>query len=199
MFGDFFKFIKDNAMPIVSVIATSLLAIYTTRKNISINDKMKLLEIKSNKQLQIESFNRELNGKMMFELLDEWLDFLFDQENPRYKQKIDMDKPDYMKFLNDFNRRTVLFGSGDTISIYGKYMKFNYNGTSETYGAEKYLVLITFVSAMISSLKKDFTGVESGIMDYIDIKITDAYLHEGTIQKLYESMDLKKYGIQLRA
>lgn len=90
----------------------------------------------------------------------------------------ELESPDGMKKLRDMQTRILMYGSSRTVKIYTLMMQHNYqlnenknlSPEEQSYISKKTLV---YFSAVIASLKEDFTGYKIDNDDILKTTITD--------------------------
>lgn len=136
---------------------------------------------KSSKELQREIYFREISGKDVRDLFSEWLDLLIDTDAK-------------VKSLNKTNnilkliKKTILYGSAETIKICGLFMNHIYSLKSESDADDNQTLIsgneqkerdlnnittLIYVNRIICSLKTDFTGQGVKADDLFKIRLTD--------------------------
>lgn len=139
---------------------------------------------KNNRQLQIESYFKQLGGKKQEEILSKWADFLTNMEETlnKYTKKDEKSKTRLMELMHD----TIMYGSDRTIK-YVAYFRMQAsqdveknNDQRENYENQKYVVIM---ACIVSSLKEDFTGYKIDPLDLLKIIISDYDEYEAIYQK----------------
>lgn len=137
--------------------------------------KVEKLRGTNEKNLQIESYFRQISGKDIQEMFQKWLT-LIEEINENKKNNIDL-----KKYISDLQTKTFMYGSSETIQILTSMMQLIYennrveNKIEIKFGEAKetdYRLLI-YISYLIASLKKDFTGYEIKPVDFLEAKIKD--------------------------
>lgn len=154
---------------IFRLVVTGLLvlAVYYI-KEIPKMTRDKLLEerkFQNSKDLQIESYFRQIGGSALQDVFDEWTSMLVDNSamNKYIDEKSGADR------LNNLIQRTIMYGSTKTINLLANYQQFNYAGDGKNDKA------MFYIASIISSLKYDFTGNEVLPMKLLEVKITDLH------------------------
>lgn len=121
----------------------------------------------NSRNLQVESFFREVSGLKLEEILGEWTSMLTDAK--RFALKTPEE-------INDMIKRLLLYGSEESIRRGAIFQQYNYTTMvkhSERTKDYDPAVLVYLVAYLIQQLKKDFTGYEIDPDDIIKMKITD--------------------------
>lgn len=133
--------------------------------------KVEQTRASNSQELQREAYFREIGGKDLVRLLEDWVAFLYDADNKT--KGFDADG------AIDLISRTAIYGSTRTILLCSNYTTDLYNGRLEQdsnedddldYGTAKTLLHHAFI---ISSLKFDFTGYEVDPLRLLQMKISD--------------------------
>lgn len=133
--------------------------------------KVEQTRASNSQELQREAYFREIGGKDLVRLLEDWVAFLYDMDNKA--DEFDADG------AIDLISRTAIYGSTRTILLCSNYTSDLYNGGLEqnsnedeelNYGTAKTLLYHAFI---VSSLKFDFTGYEVDPLRLLQMKISD--------------------------
>lgn len=133
--------------------------------------KVEQTRASNSQELQREAYFREIGGKDLVRILEDWVAFLYDADNKT--KGFDADG------AIDLISRTTIYGSTRTILLCSNYTTDLYNGRLEQdsnedddldYGTAKTLLHHAFI---ISSLKFDFTGYEVDPLRLLQMKISD--------------------------
>lgn len=120
-------------------------------------------EYKSNHDLQIESYFRQVSNNELEKLLSKWTYFITDMDNASKE----MDSDSGQKMLKELERKTIMYGSPRTVYTLAAMQYFIYSKENNSYK------LMMYMATIACSLKKDFTGYEINPISLIEIKITD--------------------------
>lgn len=145
---------------------------------------------KSSKELQREIYFREISGKDVRDLFSEWLDLLIDTDA---KVKSLEKTNNILKLI----KRTILYGSAETVKICSLFMNHIYGTKSVSDGNDNQnliseneqkeerdvnnIITLIYVNRIICSLKRDFTGQDVTTDDLFKIRITDFNEFENTV------------------
>lgn len=150
-----------------TILGVLLLFILAAIKNIP-NHMYKLFEEryknKNNRQLQIESFFKQISGSKQEEVLSTWTNFLTDMENTT--KKYTADTKEGKKLFRNLMHDTLMYGSPRTIKYVGAFKSCNSRDLKD----QKQVVLM---ACIICSLREDFTGYRNSPLDLLKICITD--------------------------
>ena len=125
--------------------------------------------------IQIESYFRQISGKDIQDVFQKWIT-LIDEMNGNERADKEL-----KKYLLDLQTKTLMYGSGKTTKIFTSMMQLTYennkpeNKIELNFGKKKdpdYRLLI-YVSYLVASLKKDFTGYDIEPIDFLEARITD--------------------------
>lgn len=125
----------------------------------------------STRELQVDNYYRSISGEKMEQLFSEWTDVLMDLS------KIMQNQPKFHSMIKDL----MMYGSEDTIQFGAVYMQYTY-GLTKNNDKNKAFVLMYLGAALISSLKKDFTGYEIKPDELIKMKFKDILKKENKIK-----------------
>lgn len=145
----------------------------------------KKYEQKGNKQLQIESYFKQLGGKKQEEILSKWTDFLTNMEETlsKYTKKDKKSVNLLMELMHD----TIMYGSDRTLK-YVAYFRIKANEDANEDKAEnkdlENQIYVVIMACIVSSLKEDFTGYKSDPLDLLKIIILDYDEYDDIYQKL---------------
>lgn len=166
---------------VISVILFFILvAIYNLPKHIysELEEKFKQ---KGNKQLQIESYFRQLSGSKQEELLSKWTNFLTDMD--KTTQKYTKNTPESKKMFRSLMHDTVMYASTKTIKYLGDFK--NDIGKDEN---EDDQIGTVYMAAIICSLREDFTGYKTNPLDLLKITIQDFDDYKERYTKIWEEI-----------
>jgi hypothetical protein len=143
---------------------------------------------KSSKELQREIYFREISGKDVRDLFSEWLDLLIETD-----AKVKSLGKTNIKLI----KKTILYGSAETVKICALFMNHIYGAKSVSEGNDNQnliseneqkeerdvnnLITLIYVNRIICSLKRDFTGQDVTTDDLFKIRITDFNELENTV------------------
>ena len=149
---------------------------------------------KNNRQLQIESYFKQLGGKKQEEILSKWTDLLTNMQETldKYTKKDGQST----KLLMDLMHDTIMYGSDRTIKYVAYFRmqasqdvaKENVRGSNDQqkeYQDQKYVVIM---ACIVSNLKEDFTGYRSDPLDLLKIIISDYDKYEVIYQRSLEEI-----------
>jgi len=140
-----------------------------------IHDKnMQKMKTQDERDLQVESYYRQISGEEIAKTFYEWTNLLTNMKDSLKE----LESPDGMKKLRDMQTRILMYGSSRTVKIYTLMMQHNYqlnenknlSPEEQSYISKKTLV---YFSAVIASLKEDFTGYKIDNDDILKTTITD--------------------------
>lgn len=157
-----------------------LISIYNLPNHIYSNLEEKYKN-KNNRQLQIESYFKQIGGKKQEELLSEWTDFLIDMK------QAEKDYVDNLDSLKSLLHDTVVYGSDRTVKYLEGFKSLAFKKDVDDAEWVVYMVCI------VSSLKYDFTGYKVYPMYFIKISIKDYKDYEDKykyyLDKIYNDID----------
>lgn len=150
---------------------------------------------KNEKDIQRESYFREISGSKLDSTFDDWIRLI--TELDKFKEKFSGKSGE--KKLNDMIKSTLMYGSERTVHIVAIMMQRLYkNGSLENsvkveFGKEKDNSLENFelmflISFLICSLKFDFSGYSIEPKDIIKTKINDYGDNVDIINKAYDNV-----------
>src|SRR5699024_10916640 len=124
--------------------------------------------------LQVESYYREISGSEIEKTFYNWTTLLTKMD----ESVQNIETPEGLEKLRDMQTKILMYGSTKTVKIHTLMMQHNYRLTEnknlspkeQSYISKKTLV---YFSAVIASLKEDFTGYKIDIDDILKITITD--------------------------
>ena len=119
---------------------------------------------KNARQLQVESYFKEIGGQEQLKILSEWSNMLVNLEY--FKEKYTDEKIDN---VNNLIRDTLIYGSDKTVRLLSLYMQNAYLPDSE----QKNYDQVVNTACIVSSLKEDFTGYVISPQTLLKLKITD--------------------------
>lgn len=149
---------------LIVLIGVLIVAVKQVPKHIS----KYLLEDTKNKnarQLQVESYFKEIGGQEQLKILTEWSNMLVDLEY--FKKRFTNDKFDN---VNKLIRDTLIYGSDKTVKLLALYMQTVYRQSNPDQKSYDQLVN---TACIVSSLKEDFTGYVISPQTLLKLKITD--------------------------
>lgn len=142
---------------------------------------------KKEKDMQKESFFRQIKGSDIDKAFSFWTSLLVDMDN----KMANIDSPAGKKELIEMQQRVLMYGSQNTVVILSTMMQHVYktgeikNSVKVDFGKQddtkvqiNSYKLMYYVVALISSLKEDFTGYKIDPMDILRIKISDIDSHK---------------------
>lgn len=109
------------------------------------------------KALQIDNFYRSAGNTVMQDILSEWTKIMSDLNYINVIIENDG--------MNELVRKTMLYGSADSLEIVSRYMQYAFSDQVE----DGYV----YIAMIVSALKKDFTGEDVDPLVLIQIKIND--------------------------
>lgn len=131
------------------------------------NKKIENLKIKSNKDLQVESFFRDISGQKLETNFSDWTELFFNMTSIN-----DMSQKDLESKLKKMLKEIFLYGSKDTVSKAVKMQQYTYRMSQEQQSINTFVYMFLF-SSVICSLKKDFTGYSVDEKELIKMMIKD--------------------------
>lgn len=130
-----------------------------------------------NRQLQIESYFRQVSGQELQEVMNHWGDMYTD-----IKSAMDsMGKDDSTFTYTDLQQQTILLGSDKTVRYLAAFQQHIY--LHEQPNDEEAAKATVYIAYIVSSLKYDFSGYKIDPLDMMKIRILDY----NEMHKLYES------------
>lgn len=173
------KYINAKTLPvwIVFILIIVGIIVYEAIRSIpkliqdNISDRR---EFGNTKQLQIESYFREISGDKLVKVVSEWSDMLIDTKS--FTSRIS-DAGN----LNSLIKETILYGSSKTLTLVSNFQGYNYlnmkysnDDPLEGKSINEYtLTILCFSACIISSFKKDFSGYEIDPLFLLKLKLTD--------------------------
>ncbi|MBB1069204.1 hypothetical protein H5S40_03425 [Limosilactobacillus sp. RRLNB_1_1] len=178
-----FEILKSiNWNIVVSILI--LLALWAANAHIQelpkmIRDMLKQTrEYKSNHDLQIESYFRQVSNDELEKLLSKWTYFITDMDNAAKE----MDSESGQTKLIELEHKTIMYGSPRTVYALAAMQHSLYSNNSNSYK------LMMYMATVACSLKKDFTGYEISPVSLIEIKINDFDDYKKQFVKYYEEI-----------
>lgn len=168
---------------LITVVFSGLIGGYLSHY---FNKKLERLKIKSNKDLQVESFFRDISGQKLEENFSEWTNLFFNMTSIN-----EMEQKDLESKLNKMLTDVFLYGSRDTIKKAVSMQQYTYRMNQEQQQINSFVYMFLFAS-VICSLKKDFTGHQIEEKELIKMMIKDYESNvEGFEQayKIFKSID----------
>lgn len=138
----------------------------------------KKYEQKGNKQLQIESYFKQLGGKKQEEILSKWTDFLTNMEETldKYTKHDEQSTKLLMELMHD----TIMYGSDRTLKYVAYFRELASEDTDDDQVKVKddednweNQIYVVLMGCIVSNLKEDFTGYKSDPLDLLKITILD--------------------------
>ncbi|OQQ84384.1 hypothetical protein [Ligilactobacillus salivarius] len=120
---------------------------------------------KNTRQLQVESYFKEIGGQEQLKILTEWANMLTDIEY--FKEKYTGEKLDN---VNNLILNTLIYGSDRTVKLLSLYMQNVYLQSDSSQKEYDQLVNTAYI---VSSLKEDFTGYTISPQTLLKLQITD--------------------------
>lgn len=115
----------------------------------------------NSKQLQIDNYFRQSNGKNMQEVLREWVKIINDVDHSVMQKTRD---------LQNLLNQTLTYSSGKTIKLIGIFLQSVYKNGDEITDDVSQLV---YVALIVENLKIDFTGEKIDAIDLLKVKYND--------------------------
>lgn len=142
-----------------TVVASIITAIWEFIKN--------KIDFTQSKHLQIDNFYREVSGKSLHKVLEDWSELLFFALDVKVQRKLSD-----TKYMSELLQRTYIYSSAETIKRLVNFQQYLYKSDKVNQDYDSYTVMV-LVAGVIASIKKDFTGETVGIKDILRIKLTD--------------------------
>lgn len=178
-----FEILKNvNQNIVISVLI--LLALWAANAHIKelpkmIRDMLKQnREYKSNHDLQIESYFRQVSNNELEDLLNKWTHFITDMDNAAKEMNSESGKA----ALIELEHKTIMYGSPKTVYTLAAMQYSIYSSNSNSYK------LMMYMATIACSLKKDFTGYEISPVSLIEIKINDFDEYAKYFVKYYDEI-----------
>ncbi|HFI0448695.1 TPA: hypothetical protein ACGOY6_000901 [Streptococcus suis] len=117
--------------------------------------------------IQRDAYFRDISGKDVQNLLEEWMDYMTDMENKVKKMETPKGKQNFIKLQS----KTLMYGSEKTARILAKMMQHFYKNKHQ----DDQLSIckgIMYMAYLCSSIKEDFTGYHIEPMDILETRIT---------------------------
>ncbi|MBC2368392.1 hypothetical protein HBP99_07075 [Listeria booriae] len=163
MFNDFFS----NPLVQRTIIDLVLVSIV----GFIFNRKLEKYKSDNAKKLQIDNFFRQISGNKIEEIFDQWSNLVMNTE--------EFGKKTTAEAMNDMLKKTVMYGSENTVKIASLFQQYNYkyNSSEEDSVQEEgvIFILLFLATETICSLKYDFTGHRIKAMDLIRMKLNDTH------------------------
>lgn len=176
----------------VDLIVMGLVAGYL---NFRFNKKIEQFKFENTKNLQIDGFFKSINEKEIKEAMEEWSDIFIDIKN--FGTNFTSDKIDRML------KAVFLYGSPKTLRIASVFQQFNYITMHEKkLNNENTYALLYLLAETVCCLKYDFTGSEVDTIDFLKLKLNDAYKKDknNSLKKARKlARKLIKYGVDQRS
>lgn len=135
-------------------------------------------EYKSNHDLQIESYFRQVSNNELEDLLNKWTHFITDMDNAAKEMNSESGKA----ALIELEHKTIMYGSPKTVYTLAAMQHSIYSSNSNSYK------LMMYMATIACSLKKDFTGYEISPVSLIEIKINDFDEYAKYFVKYYDEI-----------
>ncbi|MCF6515508.1 hypothetical protein GSH19_04995 [Lactobacillus sp. S2-2] len=188
-----YKSIGLSTLIIIFLVIAILFILYifiTMLQKKSINNH----EMKNSRQIQIESYFRELNGENQFKIFDQWMRaFTHMDENKNI---------DVKELIHD----TLIYGSDKTTALLALYQNYIFK-TSKDKDLDNEILLdgIThkeikqsvFIVSIISSLKFDLTGYKTSALTLMKSKFNDYNEFEAYYKHYIKEID-KEIKVQIK-
>lgn len=142
---------------------------------------------KNEKDLQKEAYFRQIKGTDIDAVLVYWTALMVNMD----EKMNNLNTSQGQKEFTDMQQKVIMYGSTDTVKILSLMMQHTYKGSSiekqvkvkfgkqdETKDALHNYKLMLYISYLISSLKKDFTGYRIEPIEILRIKINDIDSHK---------------------
>lgn len=157
-------FFKILNVVLIIVITNLIIVVKGLPKHIS-EIMMENMKHKNAKELQVESYFKELGGKQQLEILSIWTNLLVDIEYMREMYGTDSEGSveRYNKLVHD----TFIYGSDKTVKLLSLYTSSMYKGNI------RQAKLVMYIACIASSLKEDFTGYSSSPQTLLQLKMAD--------------------------
>lgn len=162
----------NNIMSLLIFVSISVL-VYFLKDLPKLFREIKIAEFKgkNEREIQVDSFFRQVKGSEIADVLKFWSEMLLDMDN-KVKEIIE----DQSKFI-EVQLNTLMYGSENTVKILSLTMQHVYSGEQRE-EEEQSNMLMYYIAYIISSLKKDFTGYSIDPLDIIKTKINDVNTDE---------------------
>lgn len=142
-------------------------------------------KFKNSRQLQVESYFRQMSGSKQEEILSKWTSFLTDMENTT--KKYSAENEDSTKLFRDLIHDTIMYGSDRTIKYVDGFKLIPDLDSSTDFSKSidelakqvKEQKPVVYMACIICSLKQDFTGYENSPIDLLKITIQDYEKYAG--------------------
>ncbi|WP_341864410.1 hypothetical protein [Leuconostoc citreum] len=158
-----------SATNVLLALLIIILVAYLTKSPDWLRDKFQ----KKNAQvLQIEQFYRQNSGKDLKNIQNEWLTTFNNMGNDFTELK-----------AQNLVKKTIAVASGRTTIILTSMLQHIYQNDGKT--DDTYTLMVYFAS-IVDSLKKDFTGEDTGAFVLIQSKINDFYNELPKYKKAYK-------------
>lgn len=115
-------------------------------------------EFKNNRNLQIESYYRQISGEETKELFEKWTSVLMEKSEGSDRS---------VEWFEELLLKTTMYGSKRTIDLLSMYQQRNYAGDITT------TEFIAYITEIISSLKYDFSGYKVNPINLAKVKLND--------------------------
>lgn len=120
---------------------------------------------KNERNLQIESYFREVSGEDLNVTLESWTSLIDTLNNEKANQK------EINKYMKKLTSNTFMYGSAKTVKILALMQQNMYQHDKSGKGTNYYIMV--YISLMIASLKEDFTGEKIDPLDFLRLRLTD--------------------------
>lgn len=166
----------NTILSLLTLIPLSILA-YFIKDLPKLFREMKVAEFKgqNDREIQVDSFFRQVKGSEIAEVLRFWSEMLLDMDN-----KVEEITEDQSKFI-EVQLNTLMYGSENTVKILSKTMQHVYSGEQREAREHTYMLMF-YIAYIISSLKRDFTGYSIDPLDIIKTKINDINTDENKVR-----------------
>lgn len=149
---------------LVVVITILVIVVKGLPKHIS-EIMMENMKHRNAKELQVESYFKELGGKQQLEILSIWTNLLVDLEY--MKEMYGAGSVGSVERYNKLIHDTFIYGSDKTVKLLSLYTSSMYKGNV------RQAKLVMYIAYIASSLKEDFTGYGSSPQTLLQLKMTD--------------------------
>ena len=122
---------------------------------------MEITRIQAQKDIQVDSYFREVSGSKMIEILEFWVGFI---SNP--DKASNLSKDEFMGQMETL----IKFASARSIKIFANMQQMSYQGPLLGDDNFKYLMYVCY---LIAQLKEDFTGQKIDPLDLLRAKMND--------------------------
>lgn len=134
---------------------------------------------KDNRQLQVESYFKQIGGKEQQKVFNEWTKFLTDITNNAKKySSTEEGIKSYRQLMHD----SIIYASDRTLTYISAYSSFIYSQKGQENPSDENTVkMLLYVAYIISSLKEDFSGYKIDPKKLIKMEINDYSIIENEL------------------